>query len=179
MKILKGPSSTVLLPAPTLVLAMCQQRTGSVQDARHTLADAVAKFDWRTEKAVDTEAWIYHILRREAEALLIPNLHDILTEKSPAADADECLALQGACESEQLWFASARLYVEAFTADPTLADDLGKGRRFKGCPRSSVGWLRARPRRIDTQRCGPRTVARAGDRMVTGRAFRVDQDARR
>ena len=50
MEILQGAPSRVLLPFPTLVLAMCQQAEGRLDEARHTLAVAVAVFDWRTKK---------------------------------------------------------------------------------------------------------------------------------
>ena len=130
MEMLQGPPSTVLLPAPTLLLAMCQHLAGRAQEARHTLAAAVPQFDWRTENAVNPDAWIYHVMRRKSEALVIPNFRDILAGKTPAADNDERLALQGVCEFEQLWHASARLYAEAFAADPLLVENLAKCRRY-------------------------------------------------
>lgn len=68
--LLESVPSDVLPPAPKLLLAMIQGRRGERDQARSTLASAVADFDWRTETAVTREAWMYHVLRREAEGAL-------------------------------------------------------------------------------------------------------------
>jgi tetratricopeptide (TPR) repeat protein/tRNA A-37 threonylcarbamoyl transferase component Bud32 len=60
----------VLLPGPQLLLAMVQYRMGQADTARETLKAAIVAFDWDTQKATNREAWIFHLLRREAETLL-------------------------------------------------------------------------------------------------------------
>jgi hypothetical protein len=40
------------------------------------VASAVIDQDWRAASADVREFWIYHVLRREAEAMLFPNLRD-------------------------------------------------------------------------------------------------------
>jgi eukaryotic-like serine/threonine-protein kinase len=65
-----GEASQVMGPSPRLILAMCQYAQGQKKQARETLAAAVAAFDWSAAKADHREVWIYHILRREAEALI-------------------------------------------------------------------------------------------------------------
>jgi len=42
---------------------------------------AVLSFDWRAAKANSRDPWIAHVLRREAEALLLPNLPAFLEGK--------------------------------------------------------------------------------------------------
>jgi len=69
--ILNGDAATVLRPAPQLLLAMAQQRQGDTASARKTLAAAVEGYDWRLSKADRRDAWMYHILRREAEATIL------------------------------------------------------------------------------------------------------------
>jgi serine/threonine-protein kinase len=70
--IMKGGASAVLGPAPGLVLAMNQFRLGRKEEARTTLEKALKAFDWKPAKADSREAWICHILRREADGLIKP-----------------------------------------------------------------------------------------------------------
>jgi serine/threonine-protein kinase len=70
--IMKGDAARVLGPAPGLVLAMDQFQLGQEDEARTTLEKALKAFDWQPAKADSREAWIYHILRREAEGLIKP-----------------------------------------------------------------------------------------------------------
>ena len=60
----------VLPPAPSLLLAMVQHRLGQTDDARRTFNAAIASYDWDAAKARNREAWMYHVLRREAEIVL-------------------------------------------------------------------------------------------------------------
>jgi serine/threonine-protein kinase len=70
LAIMKGDASGVLKPGPQLVEAIALHRSGRREEARKTLAEAIRGFDWREAKADNREAWIYHILRREAEELI-------------------------------------------------------------------------------------------------------------
>jgi serine/threonine-protein kinase len=67
--IMRGEASGVLRPGPQLVEAMALHRLGHREEARTTLASAIGRFDWQDAKADNREAWIFHILRREAEDL--------------------------------------------------------------------------------------------------------------
>jgi serine/threonine-protein kinase len=69
---MKKEASKVMGPSPRLIVAMAQYRQGHKNQARKTLAEAVGAFDWRAPKADRREVWIFHILRREAEALILP-----------------------------------------------------------------------------------------------------------
>jgi tetratricopeptide (TPR) repeat protein/predicted Ser/Thr protein kinase len=70
--LMAGRAATVMGPAPRLVQAMVEHRQGKSADARKTLAAAISSFQWppATDHRND---WIAGALRREAEALLIPN----------------------------------------------------------------------------------------------------------
>jgi serine/threonine-protein kinase len=72
--IMKGEAAGVLGPAPKLVLAMSLHRKGLQSEAVDTLSAAIASFDWTESQAVDdSTVWIYHVLRREAEAQILTN----------------------------------------------------------------------------------------------------------
>ncbi|QEL16393.1 protein kinase domain-containing protein [Limnoglobus roseus] len=120
---MRGDASRVLGPAPRLVLAMALYKTGQEPEARRTLAAAIVSHDWRAVRAVDQDAWIYHVLRREAHRLILPNLPAFLAGKHQPQDNDERLALVGECQFTNRTVALARLYADAFAADPKLADD--------------------------------------------------------
>jgi serine/threonine-protein kinase len=70
--IMEGDASRVLGPAPGLVLAMARFRLGQKDEAIKTFENALKNFDWQPANADSREACIYHILRREAEALFKP-----------------------------------------------------------------------------------------------------------
>jgi serine/threonine-protein kinase len=127
---LQGEAFLVPGPCPRIVLAMAQQRQGGKEEARHTLAEAVVTFDWSAANADNPAAWMSQILRREAERMILPNLPAFLDGKHQPQDNDERLALLGVCQFTNRTRAMARLYAEAFAADPALADKLGAGLRY-------------------------------------------------
>ena len=104
--ILEGDASRVMGPAPRIVLAMARYRSGEREAARWTLASAVIDHDWRAASADLREIWIYHVLRREAEAMLFPNLPAFLEGTYQPADQCERLAFVGAAEFNGLTCAS-------------------------------------------------------------------------
>jgi RNA polymerase sigma-70 factor (ECF subfamily) len=63
-------------------------------------------------------------VEREVEALIVPDLPAFLAGAHEPVDNDERLALVGACQFQGRCYAAARLCVEAFAADPTLAEGL-------------------------------------------------------
>ncbi len=111
---------------------MALHRSGRPTEARKTLAAAVLAYDWRATQvqAHDQNGWVYHVLRREAESTILPNLPAFLDGKYLPQDNDERLAMLGACQFTDRTRAMARLYADAFVASPPLADDLGAGRRY-------------------------------------------------
>ncbi len=117
-------------PAPGLVLAMALHRNGQGAEARKALAEAVLSCDWRATQARDQDAWLYHVLRREAEGLILPNLPAFLAGEYQPRENDERLALLGVCQFTNRTLALARLYADAFAADPRLAEGPGTGHRY-------------------------------------------------
>jgi serine/threonine-protein kinase len=71
ISIMERDTADALRPAPGLVAAMAKFRAGKEDAARTALSAAIQSFDWRPEKADQTETWMYHILRREAEAMIL------------------------------------------------------------------------------------------------------------
>ena len=109
-------------PGPRLVLAMAQFRTGSPKEARKTLAAAVATYDWKQLPDDTASVWTSHVLRREAEAMILPNLRSFLQGKHQPQDGDERLALLAICQVQGLYGVCAQLYADAFAADPGFAE---------------------------------------------------------
>jgi Flp pilus assembly protein TadD len=138
--VLKGAASRMAGPSPRLVLAMAQHRAGQAADARQTLAFAIPTYDWRMNRVQDQDGWIAHILRQEAEQMIVPELSAFLSGKREPRDNIERLALIGACQSRNRTLALARLYTALFTADPNLAQDYRFGHRAKAaCPSVLAG----------------------------------------
>jgi serine/threonine-protein kinase len=131
ISLMGGEASKVMGPAPRLILATAQHRQGQKKQARKTLARAVVAFDWSAAGADGRDVWICHILRREAEGLILPNLPAFLRGEYQPLDNDERLALVGACQSRGLYHAAARLYAEAFADDTALAEELASACRSR------------------------------------------------
>src|SRR5262249_1396367 len=123
ISIMRADAGTVMGPAPRLVIAMAQYRKGQEEEARKTFAAEIMRFDWGMAHAISRDQWIWHVLRREAEAMIFPNTPAFLEGRYQPQDNVERLALLGVCRFKNLNLASARLYADAFAADPKLAED--------------------------------------------------------
>jgi eukaryotic-like serine/threonine-protein kinase len=130
ISIMKGDAGTVMGPAPRLVIAMAQYRRGQEEEARKTFAAEILHFDWGMGYAFSRDQWIWHVLRREAEVMIFPNLAAFLEGKHQPRDNTERFALLGVCRFKNRTRASARLYADAFAADPTLANDPRSHQRY-------------------------------------------------
>jgi serine/threonine-protein kinase len=69
---MRGEAARVPGPSPRLVAAMALHQVGKSDEAKNALLEAIRTFDWNLAKAGNHDAWIAHILRREAEALINP-----------------------------------------------------------------------------------------------------------
>ena len=114
----EASKATWIMPCPRLVTAMALYQKGEQAEARKVLAEAVISYDWAAARANYRDPWTIHILRREAEALILPNLPAFLEGKYQPKDNEERLALLGACEFKDLRAAEAGLLAAAFAADP-------------------------------------------------------------
>jgi eukaryotic-like serine/threonine-protein kinase len=138
--IMDGPASTALQSAPRLVSAMARHRLGREEEAIRTFAAAILSTDWRKSKANDRELWIYHVLRREAEAMMLPHLQAFLDGSYRPRDKDEKICLLGVCQFEGRYRAAAGIYEEILASDARLANDLRAGTRYRAaCTAASVG----------------------------------------
>jgi len=60
-------------PSAQLVMAMALYRKGDTNEARNAWTGAVESYDWNPAKADNRDVWIPHILRREAESMILSN----------------------------------------------------------------------------------------------------------
>jgi serine/threonine-protein kinase len=88
IELMTGEAAAVLGPCPRLVLAMAQHQKGQHDLARQTLVAAVSSHDWRTDRADNHDAWIAHILRRQAENLIATKAgdNDGMASSRPGSD---------------------------------------------------------------------------------------------
>jgi serine/threonine-protein kinase len=128
--LLQGEAARAPGPASRLLLAMTLHRNEKAAEARKALEEAVLSRDWRADRVRDQDDWISHVLRREAEGLILPNLPAFLEQRYQPQDNDERLALLGVCQFTNRTHALARLYAAAFATDPRLEEDLSAGHRY-------------------------------------------------
>jgi tetratricopeptide (TPR) repeat protein/tRNA A-37 threonylcarbamoyl transferase component Bud32 len=131
LTILHGPAGRVLGPAPALVTAMSEFRLGQLGPANKDLTRAVASYNWSLSSANSREGWIYHILRHEAEAMILSNLPKLASGSYSPTSNDERIAFSGYCQSNGLNLLLCRLYTDAFAADPGLEQDRRLDYRLK------------------------------------------------
>ena len=124
LAIMQGPAATALPPAPKLIAALAQARLGHSGPALATLAEAELAFDWSPYKADSREAWVLHVLRREAERAILPELPRFLSGGYQPQDDMERLAMCGECQFRELYAARARLLQQVIDAHPELAAQL-------------------------------------------------------
>jgi serine/threonine-protein kinase len=122
--LMKGDASGVMGPSPRLILAMALHDQGKHELARKTLGSAIVAFDWSTAEADRRDVWIVHVLRRQAEAAILPDLPSFWSGDYQPRDNDERFALVGACQFHGRYYTAARLYAEALESEPALAENL-------------------------------------------------------
>jgi serine/threonine-protein kinase len=128
--IMRGDAARVPTPAPRLVLAMALHQSGKKEEARKIFVAAVLNHDWRPHQVRDQDGWIVHVLRREAESMILPNLPAFLAGSHQPQDNDERFALIGVCQATDRSLPLARLYAECFAA-PNLTEGFRSSHRFK------------------------------------------------
>lgn len=69
--LMTGDAARSLGPCPRLVLAMAHHQQGHTEKARSALEEAMHEIDWKPLSADHRDVWIAHILRREAEGLIV------------------------------------------------------------------------------------------------------------
>lgn len=87
----KAAKAEYMGPSQRLITAMAQYQNGQKDQARKTLAAAIASYDWSESKADNHDAWIAHILRREAEALIVPDMAASSEGRTEATDMNSLM----------------------------------------------------------------------------------------
>jgi serine/threonine-protein kinase len=132
--LMEGEASGVWGPAPDLVVAMAKHRLGRMEDAWRAFTMAILACDWSVARSDNIDAWICHVLRREAESMLLPTLPAFLQGTYQPQLEDERLALLAArlalYEVQGLRGSVAGLYSELLRAEPKLGEALAKGGRL-------------------------------------------------
>lgn len=122
LAIVEGDSAGVLGPAPKLVASICKARMGEQSEAQRRLAEASLAFDWTPAAADNREAWIYHVLRREAEQLVFPELDSLVRGRSQPDDQDALLCLIAACKARNRFGRCAELCSSMLLPDSPVPD---------------------------------------------------------
>jgi eukaryotic-like serine/threonine-protein kinase len=65
-------AADVLSPTSGLVVAMALHRSGRVAEGRKALKAAIGSHDGSAEDVPDPNNWVFHVLRREAEGMMLP-----------------------------------------------------------------------------------------------------------
>ena len=73
-------------PGPRLVLAMAQFQSGYKMEARNSLELALGNYNWKELQVDQPTIWVSHVLRREAERLILPDFPGFLNGKHQAQD---------------------------------------------------------------------------------------------
>ena len=121
------------------------------------------------------DQWLWHVLRREAEALIFPNTAAFFEGKYEPRDNTERLALVGACRFKNRTCAAARLYAEAFAADATLADDPRFSHRASAARAAALAGCGQGEDAAGPRGGGADEMALAGEGMAAGRSGGVGQ----
>ncbi len=109
---------------PQFALAMAQFRSGDTDGANRTLAGALLAFNWKAPQNEPAPMWTSHILRREAQQVILPHLDDFLRGTYQPGDHGELDVLLGASQFADRPLTLARLYADAFSRNPRLVEDL-------------------------------------------------------
>jgi hypothetical protein len=107
---------------------MAYARLRRPDDAVRALARAAVAADWRPANANEADVWMYHLLRREAEDTVLPNLPQLLAGRGQPRNNNERMAMTAACQFRELNASEARLWEDAFAADPSLETHGGRDR---------------------------------------------------
>ncbi len=120
----------VLTPLPQFISAMALAKTAKSDAVRAMLATAVMQYDWST-KRMDFDGCMFHVLRREAEAMILPDLAAVREGKASSQDKTEyeCLLADDECAGMRL--AASRIYQKTLADDPHLLDSLTYGYRYR------------------------------------------------
>ena len=124
ISLMNGDASRVLGPAPAWYSPWhCTGAGGSWKPGRRSRRRS-RPTTGRRKGPRDQDQWIYHSLRREASATILPETPPLFRQGHWSREHDERLALvRRDCRSKGLHRAAARLFADGFAGDPKLADE--------------------------------------------------------
>src|SRR5262249_35042464 len=102
----KGES--VLGPCPKIIEAMALKDKDDGNNALARLADAVMPSDWRPLELMNQDVDIYQILRREAQAKIVPQLPHLVDGSAQPAGNDVRFVVLAECQFQGLQARSAQ-----------------------------------------------------------------------
>jgi tetratricopeptide (TPR) repeat protein len=163
LKTLHFGTTGVLTPLPQLVAAMAFYQEGQIENARKMLAAAAMQYDWTT-KQMNFDVCMFNTLRREAEAMMFPDLAAVREGKASPQDASESQCLLADDEFKGMRLASSRIYVKAFADDPRLVDNPYYHYRYRAaCAAAMAGCGRA----VDGARLSPNDQRKLREQSLT------------
>jgi serine/threonine-protein kinase len=136
LQIVMGPAAESLEPARSFVAALAHARLGQAQPALANLTAGVLAFDWSPHGADGREAWMYHVLRREAQGAVLKELRRFLAGAYEPRDDLERIAMTAECQFRELHAMRARLLKQVMGSSPELAVKL---RRLGIIPAAMAG----------------------------------------
>jgi serine/threonine-protein kinase len=145
-----GDGSRIMGPCPRLIVAMASKGQGRSPEAERNLAEASVKFDWRIGSADSPDLWIYHILLREAQSTIFPNLASLMDGSRKPIDNNERAILIAACQSARLNRLCAQTFIDALAVEPGFLKDRRPNPRFvAACASSALAMCRENDDRRD------------------------------
>ena len=138
-------------------LAQFHQYLGHALLAKNQFEEAVGEY----RKAIELEPKLVSaqpVANAERLARLEAKLADVLEGKAMATDNGERLDLAELCRLTHRYVAAVRLYADAFTADPKLAEDLKAGHRFNAAWSATIASSGPGDRRRQARRPGARRL---------------------
>ena len=133
-----GDGSRIMGPCPKLIVAMATKAQGRSTEAERALADAAVKFDWRLGSADSRELWVYHLLLREAQSSIVPDLTLLIDGSRKPIDNNERAILIAACQSARLHRRCTQTFIDALAVEPGFIENRRPNPRFVAACASSA-----------------------------------------
>jgi serine/threonine-protein kinase len=158
-----------------LLFATALFRCGHKDEARTALDDAIRESQWAEIFAYDVDAWLAHILRREAEDLMVPNLTAFFQGTYQPRDSGERFSLPGVVSPAAALRRRGQTVRGRLPGGPDARPEPGTRVPLQRGPRRGARRHRTgRPGAAARQRRGG-PLAPASPRLAAARPYRVGQ----
>jgi serine/threonine-protein kinase len=154
-----GDGSRIMGPCPKLIMAMAFKGQGRNAEAEHMLAEASVKFDWRVGSADSADLWVYHILLREAQSRIVPDLGSLVNGSRQPIDNDQRAILIAACQSAHLDRLCTQTFIDAQAVESTFIEVRRTNPRFvAACASAALAVSRESENQHDAIKPDPHTL---------------------